>query len=462
MYKKLPTEDGKQREVDIYEMLDRHKLKLYKYQKAILNDDNRFRIVLKSRQVGISLLVALESTLTALNEGHPIILVSASDRQALNIMGYVHQFCRGYGRRILDSGKSFINFTNGASIVSVPCSPDTIRTFHGDVYLDEFAFAGADNELYRAIQPTISRGYRLTVVSTPNGSGGKFYELWNSDQFSRHTIPWDQCPDLKSEVINEIKNTLDKYEFQQEYCCTFHDSSMTFLGSELIEACIKPGVTEKPAFSEHDIFIGYDVAKLVHGSVIAELERCKNGVFILRKIKTFHKLDYNDQLEYVKARVKTTRAKMVFVDASGVGQKIFEDLKRELPGKVRDITFTLQSKQEMMTSLWLAMQDGKLQLPNDRSLIDELHSVKRITTAGGFIRYEGSGYDARSGRKHHADKPWALAMPICYSQKLYRHGDRKIICRGGTFDPDRRPTATLTRSQRARRERGADRWNRRW
>ena len=41
----------------------------------------------------------------------------------------------------------------------------------------EFAFHKDSREIWKALFPVISAGWKLRVVSTPNGKGNKFYEL---------------------------------------------------------------------------------------------------------------------------------------------------------------------------------------------------------------------------------------------------------------------------------------------
>lgn len=60
---------------------------LYGYQTEFLEDEARFRIVLKARQIGFSYVVGLAVLLGAM-AGRPQIVVSASERQAQIILAY--------------------------------------------------------------------------------------------------------------------------------------------------------------------------------------------------------------------------------------------------------------------------------------------------------------------------------------------------------------------------------------
>ena len=66
---------------------------------------------------------------------------------------------------------------NGSRIIGLPANPDTARGYSGNIVLDEFAFHGDAHKIYAACFPIITRGYSIEVISTPNGTAGKFYEI---------------------------------------------------------------------------------------------------------------------------------------------------------------------------------------------------------------------------------------------------------------------------------------------
>ena len=66
---------------------------------------------------------------------------------------------------------------NRSRIIGLPANPDTARGYTGHIVLDEFAFHGDAHKIYAACFPIITRGYSIEVISTPNGTAGKFYEI---------------------------------------------------------------------------------------------------------------------------------------------------------------------------------------------------------------------------------------------------------------------------------------------
>src|SRR5208283_1557489 len=66
---------------------------------------------------------------------------------------------------------------NRSRIIGLPANPDTARGYSGHIVLDEYAFHGDAYKIYAACFPIITRGYSIEVISTPNGTAGKFYEI---------------------------------------------------------------------------------------------------------------------------------------------------------------------------------------------------------------------------------------------------------------------------------------------
>ena len=60
---------------------------------------------------------------------------------------------------------------NGSKITAIPANPDTARGFSANVFLDEFAFHKDSREIWKALFPVISAGWKLRVVSSTNGRG---------------------------------------------------------------------------------------------------------------------------------------------------------------------------------------------------------------------------------------------------------------------------------------------------
>ena len=122
---------------------------LLPYQRAWVQDTARFKLWLKSRQIGGSLAASFEVVADAIETGGDWVILSAGERQALEFMDKVNRaasiFCDAVsyssGREYRpEIQKSQLRFPNGARVLALPANPATARGYSANLVLDEFAF----------------------------------------------------------------------------------------------------------------------------------------------------------------------------------------------------------------------------------------------------------------------------------------------------------------------------------
>ncbi|MBQ7568189.1 hypothetical protein IJT17_05215, partial [bacterium] len=97
------------------------------------------------------------------------------------------------------------------------------------------------------------------------------------------------------------------------------------------------------------------------------------------------------------------------IDASGLGMNLAEDAQTAFGQyKVEGITFSAPVKAELATNLRIAFEDHTVQIPALRELRDDLHSIKRVVTIAGNVRFDAQ----RSETDGHADRFWALSLAV--------------------------------------------------
>ena len=151
-----------------------------------MDDESRFKVCCKARQIGFTFAATLRAVWKRLDEPGLTVWLSASERQALEAMEQVRRHLQGLGVAAEFSAEVVagtstmqqrVKLANGSRILALPANPDTARGFAGDIILDEFAFHRDCDAIWRAAFATATRGFQLEVISTPNGTQGKYYEL---------------------------------------------------------------------------------------------------------------------------------------------------------------------------------------------------------------------------------------------------------------------------------------------
>jgi phage FluMu gp28-like protein len=157
------------------------------YQWRWIRDNSQLKIAVWSRQSGKSFAAALRAVVKCVGKRTQYIILSKGERQSRMFMEKVKDFCqifkelkclREFSMMETDDKTMEVYFPhNGSRIIGLPANADAARGYSGNIVLDEFAFHGDARKIYAACFPIITRGYSIEVISTPNGTAGKFYEI---------------------------------------------------------------------------------------------------------------------------------------------------------------------------------------------------------------------------------------------------------------------------------------------
>lgn len=329
-----------------------------------------------------------------------------------------------------DTELSFHRPPHTSSIISQPASA-AIRGGRKDVYFDEFAHIRDAAKLYRAAIPAMTRGdSRLTIISTPLGQSGLFYDIFSNEQaypnWSRHAVPWWECsamvrPELYDEalagavLIDDPEERVRKYGtdkmlfiyqefggdligFQTEYEATFADEASAYYTWDLIVNCTDSeqnvwknwnNLYEPKGF----VSIGVDLAKERDQTVFTVIEHQEDGMKRVLFTKATQE-DYNLQFDYLDTLIQQTKPARVTIDQTGVGQKFVEDAKRKLPhSNIEGVVFTNAKKERWATTFKGDMQLGKVTWPNITDLRKQIHGIKRTKTEANFYKFAGQNDD---------------------------------------------------------------------
>jgi phage FluMu gp28-like protein len=251
-------------------------LNLLPYQRRWVEDNSPLKIVVKARQIGYSFAATLRAVLQCLEKKSTWIFLSKGERQSRLLMEKVQEHIQSCGIVAQACESTFfegtlikqleVRFANGSVIYGLPANPDTARGYTGHVTLDEFAFHTDADKIYTALYPTITRGYGLEVISTPNGHQGKFYELARAAGLLDGPTPSPPAPlprgeggpqgrvrgwsahscDIYEALRQGLKINLellragceDEATWQQEFGCQFVSTAENFFPPELLAACL--------------------------------------------------------------------------------------------------------------------------------------------------------------------------------------------------------------------------------
>lgn len=146
---------------------------LYPFQEKTLDQfkDNRFNIVLKSRQMGISTLVAGYSIwLMTFFESKNILVIATTQNTAKNLVTKVRFMQENLPNwlkvKSIEDNKLSLKLQNSSQIVAASSSSDSARSHACSLLvMDESAFISAAEEIWLSAQSTLSTGGNAILLS---------------------------------------------------------------------------------------------------------------------------------------------------------------------------------------------------------------------------------------------------------------------------------------------------------
>jgi len=219
------------------------------WQGDVLDDFRMHQITLalKARQLGISWIAigyALWKVLTT--PGTNALAVSINETEASVLINRAWDLFESLPEHLKfevevirpqkgrPSTRIELRHPNG-QISSLIAMPSTPKAGHGQVatlvILDEHARHAYAEEGWKAFVPVIADGGQIIIISTANGIGGTFYELWmNADDRGVHTIflPWNYHPRRDENWYARVAKALPEFDRAEQYPLTPADA---FLGT---------------------------------------------------------------------------------------------------------------------------------------------------------------------------------------------------------------------------------------
>jgi len=220
---------------------------LYPFQEDTLQDfaTHRYNIVLKSRQLGISTLVAGYALWKMIfNEDFNVLIIANKQDVAKNLVLKVRTMNQllPVWLRVAESedNKLSLRLKNGSQVKAVSSKPDSGRSEALSLLVfDEAAFIDYIDEIWTGTQLTLATGGDCIALSTPNGVGNWFHRMWVSAEngenlFNPIKLHWTVHPDREQDWRDEQTQQLGDKQAAQECDCDFISSGDNVIDGDLL------------------------------------------------------------------------------------------------------------------------------------------------------------------------------------------------------------------------------------
>lgn len=400
------------------------------YQIDYLASEKRFSVLVWHRRSGKSLTVFNKQVIKALKTKGSYYYFLPTYKQAKSVVW--ESFVRDHLPVEIIKNKNntelTIELVNGSILHYAGCEDiDRHRGINPiDVVFDEYS--EMKPEIWTAIIQPILRQNKgdATFIFTPKGTNHAFNLLsyakdaGTADWFSSVKSVFDTQA-IEAEELAKARIEMPLALYEQEFECKFIDDATSVFRR------IDASVQEFEMYPEegHSYQLGVDLAKYNDYTVITVTDL---NTFKCKVIDRFNQIDWGLQMTKIEAYARRYENGDVYVDCTGVGDPIFEDLQsRGL--RVKEFSFTERSREQLLNNLAMLLEQGKIKICNNETLINELKS----------FRYELNGRKVRATApdSQHDDcvmslalSVWGLAEPL----PINGHLAESIAIEYGTFN----------------------------
>ena len=195
--------------------------------------DNPETIVLKSRQCGMSWILAAYTLWKAAFRPHSrVIILSTTETAAKKLkqrINFIYDNMPTYMKSTIGANNvESMEFKDIASYISCVSSAPT--SSRGEtvslVILDEFAFMEKADLIWSAVRFTATHGGQIIISSTPNGVGNEFHRIWADannglNSFVPLKLHYSELSFYTEEMIAKLKQGSNSDAWNQEMECSF-------------------------------------------------------------------------------------------------------------------------------------------------------------------------------------------------------------------------------------------------
>jgi len=266
-----------------------------------------------------------------------------------------------------------IELTNGSAIQLIGAdtfSKGSIGTNPRGVVFSEFSLT--DPQVWDYVRPIlmVNKGWAIFNF-TPRGKNHawRIHQIAKQNDWFNELLTYrDTKVITEEEYFKEIKEGMPQDLAEQEFLCKYIDGA-----SSVFKRIDENLHLERMALQFGKRYqIGIDLAKYQDFTVITIIDL--HTFKVAKQIKLNH-IDWNEQKEIIVKEVKYWNKARTFIDSTGVGDPIVEDLKR-IGLYVEPFKFNENSRAQLLNNLQILFEQDKIKIPNDQELIDELKSMQ--------------------------------------------------------------------------------------
>jgi len=401
-------------------------MKPFPYQAKLLEDTSKRIVACMGRQTGKTTTIAMKAIHFAdANPKVTVLITAPSLRQSMIMFDRIATFVYSSAdlrNKVVRATRTLIHFENGSKIIALPCSENLLRGYTAHmVILDEASWI-PEEVITQVLFPmlTTTQGYAI-FLSTPWDKNHFFYRAFVNPNYKVHKVKSEECPLVTQEFLEEMRANMTREAYLMEYEAEFVEALNSYFPQELIRKSVelsqKLGVelytSLETSFPSGNYYAGVDFGKLADYSVLTVLKREDDTLKLVYLHQFPLETPYSQVIGHmVRANQKFSFRKML-VDQTGVGEPVTEEICAQGIRNVEGIKFTVQTKEELLSSLKIVMEQNRLAIPYHRQLCEQINEQQYSYSKSGHLQFSHPE-NAKD------DMLWALALSVYGARELRR------------------------------------------
>jgi len=218
------------------------------WQERMVQSQAQRQLLNCSRQSGKSTVTGVLAVHTAVYEPKSLILLlSKAQRQSQELFRKCLDVYHGLGEQVDEAEAESalrLELPNGSRIVSLPGTEGTVRSYSGVKLLVIDEASRVEDALYMSVLPMLAvSGGRTVMLSSPWGTRGFFYQAYlQRAKWDYYEVPAEQCPRISPEFLEEMRELMGEWWFEQEFHCKFMDSETAAFRSADIDRIMQSDI----------------------------------------------------------------------------------------------------------------------------------------------------------------------------------------------------------------------------
>lgn len=439
------------------------------YQVEAILDENRLVLWEKSIRIGATFCMAFRAVRRRVLGKGDCLVTSVSLPAAKEFIEQCKKYNEifkfaasdiqavAWGEKLNEQGYC-ITYPNGCRIFAFSSNPKAIRSFGGEVMIDEIAFHEDPRSMIKAAGGRALWGYPVTIWSSHNGYDNEWNRILTEERAKGSKSKWtiksttliDAMRDGLLGKINEVsgqsKTDADFLEetkemvggeeaFEEECLCKPRKGGASAIKWSYLEAAKRDynitrfkieGDDKDSIESAADAMIemlkdftasalGYDVARTGHLAAVWINSKAEKNT--LRGLVTFKNTKFGNQRELIARIMRKSLTTVGAGDKTGLGMQVCEELEEEF-GEARFFGLNFGArKPDLGTRLTKIYESGEQEIPAAVDQGDIAHDLAGIRLealpSGRPHFYESSN---PLNKDSHCDLAWANALALAAAE----------------------------------------------